>query len=458
MIWRATEWTTSEVATAVSGCLHGPDLSVRGVSTDSRESHPGALFVALRGPRFDGHEHLRMAKENGACAALVCPERVSSPPDLSFVHVQDTLTALGALGRAARRRGSAKVVGLTGSNGKTSTKELLAALLAPYGPVLKTEGNLNNAVGVPLTLLGLRPEDRFAVVEMGMNAEGEIRNLARIAEPDVAVVLNVGPAHIGELGSLEAIARAKGEMFEAAPESAVRVANVDDARVMAQLGGRGPAIRFGRAPQADVRLQTREELGDGRGQDVWFKIGDMEHRVFLPWSGVHHAMNLCAAVASVHALGLRMPDEMRLSLPAVQGRGVIRRVGAWSVVDDTYNANRASTLASLEAMAEQAQGRPMALLLGFMAELGEHSEREHEEVGRRAAQLGVNWLAAFGAGAEPAVGAAREEGVDARFEPFDEASLWSWIESRLDDQPWWILVKGSRASRMERFVKRLGAG
>jgi UDP-N-acetylmuramoyl-tripeptide--D-alanyl-D-alanine ligase len=455
VIWRASEWTASEVASAVGGRLIGADVRLAGVSTDSREAHEAALFVALTGPRFDGHAYAAVARDHGARAILGRADALSVA-GVSVIDVADPLVALGALGRAARRRASARVVGLTGSNGKTSTKELLAALLASHGPVLKTEGNLNNAIGVPLTLLGLTPEHAFAVVEMGMNAEGEIAQLVRLAEPDVGMVLNIGPAHIGELGSLEAIARAKGEMFRAVAPGAVKVANADDRRVMEQLGVRRPRVTFGRATDADVRLVSRTVLGEAGGQRLVFTIGEEEHEIRLSWPGEHHASNLGGALACAVALGLQLPGRLDLDVGAVAGRGVRHRFGPWTVIDDAYNANRGSAEAALRSLVEDARG-PTALLFGAMAELGEHGPSEHRAVGRLAAQLGVDVVGTYGVGAEALAEAARDGGLgSAHHEPEDVDALWSWFRGRLDSRPWSILLKGSRSAAMERFLKRFG--
>lgn len=454
MIWQPRRDSSESVARAVGGVHVGPVRTLAGVGTDSREDCPEGLFVALVGPRFDGHVHVADALAKGAVAALVVEGRGTEAP--TRIEVEDTTAALGRLGRTARRESAATVFGLTGSNGKTSSKELLAGLLEAIGqgPTHRTPGNLNNAIGLPMTLLGLEERHRTAVIEMGMNARGEIDALTRLCEPDVVLVLNVGPAHIGKLGSLEAIAEAKGEAFRAAPTGALRIGNADDPRVMAQLDDAGGGLRYGWAEDADVRIVERRRTEDG--QTV--RIASPELAVHLPWSGAHQASNLAAAVACCVAAGFAMPQEidLRARLQPLPGRGARRRRGRWTIVDESYNANPASTVAALRAVVEEGAQGPVMLLMGAMDELGDHAEAGHAEVGRRAAELGVTFVGAFGPGAEPVCVAAAAAGVDAHHEADDADALAARAEAVLDDRPWWILVKGSRASGMERFVRRLG--
>lgn len=454
MIWQPRPDTSQSVARAVGGVHVGPERGLAGVGTDSREACPEGLFVALVGPRFDGHAHVADAVRQGAVAALVMKGQGAEAT--TRIEVDDTTLALGRLGRSARRQSSAVVFGLTGSNGKTSSKELLAALLEAVGrgPTHRTPGNLNNAIGLPMTLLGLEARHRTAVIEMGMNARGEIDALTRTCEPDVVLVLNVGPAHIGNLGSLEAIAKAKGEAFRAAPSGATRVGNADDPRVMAQLDAAGGGLRYGWAEEADARIVERVRRVDG--QTV--RLVGPELVAHLPWSGAHQASNLAAAVACCVAAGFPLPKEIDLRgrLQPLAGRGARRRAGTWTLVDESYNANPASAVAALKAVVEEANGAPVMLLMGAMGELGEHAEAGHAEVGRQAADLGVAFVGAFGPGAQPVAATAAAAGIEAHHETDDEEALVARARAVLDDRPWWILIKGSRASGMERFARRLG--
>ncbi|MEM1022361.1 MAG: UDP-N-acetylmuramoyl-tripeptide--D-alanyl-D-alanine ligase [Myxococcota bacterium] len=455
MIWQPRPGSSESVARAVDGVHVGPVRALAGVGTDSREDCTGGLFVALVGPRFDGHAHVGEALAKGAAAALV--RRGRGQEAATRIEVEDTTAALGRLGRSARRTSSATVFGLTGSNGKTSSKELLAGLLEAIGrgPCHRTPGNLNNAIGLPMTLLGLG-EHRSAVIEMGMNAPGEIDELTRLCEPDVVLVLNVGPAHIGRLGSLEAIAEAKGEAFRAAPQDAIRVANADDPRVMAQLEASGHSgLSYGWSPRAHIRIAERSPFPGG--QSVRFHEPDLV--IELPWAGAHQASNAAAAVACCVAAGLELPSrvDLRAQLAPLSGRGARLRRGPWTIVDESYNANPASTEAALRAVIEEAGESPVMLLMGAMGELGAHGERGHAKVGQRAAELGVAFVGTLGEGAEATAAAAAAAGVPSHHEREDAEALQSQAEAVLDDRPWWILVKGSRASRMERFAQRLGA-
>lgn len=453
--------TASFVADTVEGALYGADHPILSITTDSRNVNEGALFVALRGPTYDGHAFIEAAASAGCVAAMVEADRVQQAraSGLVTITVEDTLRGLGRLANALRRRSSAKIIGLTGSSGKTSTKAICAAMLSAHGlRTHATPGNLNNEVGVPLTLFGLEQEHEFGVIEMGMNARGEIERLTRIVEPDVGLLINIGWAHVGELGSIEEVARAKGELFESAPAGCLLVANADDHRVMERLAASGRnATTFGTSDAADVVLEGRIQDASG-GQRVRLRSSGRETEIRIPWAGAHHAMNVAAAAAAIGAAGVQLRESVTLDLDPPRGRGSVHVVGAWHVVDESYNANADSVIAALEAVVERASGAPTALLLGAMNELGPFSVDEHARVGRRAAQLGVRLVAAFGAGAEPTADAASRGGVEASFQAEDDSALWSWLRERLDGGRWWILVKGSRASGMERFLRRFEEG
>jgi UDP-N-acetylmuramoyl-tripeptide--D-alanyl-D-alanine ligase len=354
------------------------------------------------------------------------------------------------------------VLALTGSNGKTTTKEMVAAIQAAARPCLKTEGNLNNLIGLPMTLLGAQAHHQVAVVEMGMNKPGEIARYAEIAEPDAGLVLNVGPAHIGELGSIEAIADAKGELFAGLHPGAVAVANLDDPRVMGQVPrSAARLLTFGRDLGADVCLLAAAPRAEG-GQDLVLRVDGAEVQAFLPLDGAHNALNAAGAVA----LATARPDLAPASLAAVVeglakvvvpgGRLAARAMAGLWVIDDGYNANRASMEAALATAAARARARGVGLvaLLGEMRELGAFSEAEHARVGQVAAEVGAAAVAAFGPGAGPIAAAAAAAGVPAHHEAEDEAALYAWARER------WrpgdvVLVKGSRGIRMERFLRRL---
>ena len=468
MITRRATWTSQQVADATGGTLTGrPRRALSGVSTDTREAMDGQLFVALSGARFDAHDFLSKAVDQGARALLV--DKTKAPKampegDYDVIRVKDVLTALGDLGRAHRRRWGGPVFALTGSNGKTTTKEMAAAILGVSRSVLKTDGNLNNLIGVPMTLLGIEKHHEAAVVEMGMNQLGEIARYTEIAEPNVGVVINIGPAHIGELGSIQNIAKAKGELYRGLPAAAMLVVNADDPLVlMVAKEAQRPNHRvrtFGRAPHADVCLQASEELQDG-GQRLEMSVDGRSIEVTLPLSGTHNADNAAAAVALVtaHPEVVVNLDDIVAGLSSVTvGGGRMRsvRIGPYFVVDDSYNANSASMQAAIETLAKLAarQSRRLVAVLGEMRELGAFSEGEHRKVGNVVARHQVAVLAAFGPDAAPLGDAATAAGIAARHESTDADALFDWLHAQLKDGDL-VLVKGSRGIRMEQFIERL---
>lgn len=445
MIKRASHWTSSEVARAVGGTLLGPDdLELTGVSTDTRDALEHSLFVALTGERFDAHDFVDRAVEGGASALLVSKD-VSVPPGVAVIRVEDTLFALGELARAHRGRMNARVIGLTGSNGKTTTKEMLAAVLGVGWKTLKTEGNLNNLIGVPMTVLGMTREHDVAVIEMGMNTPGEIGRYTQIADPDVGLVINVGPAHIGRLGSMEAIAKAKGELYAGLRSDAVAVVNADDPWVVQVASDVARRVTFGRE-RGEVRLLNVTDAEGG--QKIEVSVAGDRIEATIPFEGEHNAVNATAAIAAAHALGAPL-DWAGSGLPSsarIAGRLSFVTVGPYVLVDDCYNANAASMAAAIKTASARAkrEGRRFVALLGEMRELGEFSEEQHASVGRLAAEHAA-LVASFGPLAKPIGGRHEDEDVDA---------LYTWLRSELRDGDL-ILIKGSRGMRMERFVRRL---
>jgi UDP-N-acetylmuramoyl-tripeptide--D-alanyl-D-alanine ligase len=451
-------FTLAEIAAAVRGeVVRGaPDLRVAGVSTDSRTALPGDLFVALRGPRFDGHAFLAAAAERGAAAALVARDALPVAAELPLVAAEDTLRALGDLAARHRRRCRAEVVGVTGSAGKTTTKEMAAAILSRRGPTLRTRGNLNNLIGLPLTVFGLGPEHRYAVLEMGMSRLGEIARLAEIARPNVGVVTNVAAAHTAGVGGIEGVARAKGELFAALGEADVAAVNLDDPRIAALRPGlRSRVVTFGRQPAADVRL-LGEPAVSFAGTRARVRVGGAEVEIALPQIGVHQVENALAAMAVSHALGIpaeEMPPGLAAT-EAVAGRMTVRQARGVTLLDDTYNANPRSVAMALETLAALAGGGRAVAVLGDMLELGEESAAEHREVGRLAARRCAA-LFAFGPEAAQAAAGAREAGLAEVFHSADAEEMAQALRAsvRAGDV---VLVKGSRGMRMERIVEALG--
>ncbi|HUR40673.1 MAG TPA: UDP-N-acetylmuramoyl-tripeptide--D-alanyl-D-alanine ligase [Verrucomicrobiae bacterium] len=430
--------------------LHGNDARFTRVITDTRQLAPGDLFVALKGERFDGHHFIEQARKAGAVGALVSE---AQPSNLPQVVVGDTLAALQALAVSWRGDFHIPVVGVTGSNGKTTVKQMLSSILARRGPVLATIGNLNNHIGVPLTLLSMRDEHKTAVVEMGANHPGEIAALAALAQPDIGVVNNAGDAHLEGFGSREGVARAKGEMFEAL-EHGVSVINVDDdyAPLWRELA-RGDVITFGLSDDADVRAVHARPEPPEAPVAMEFELRTPEGRVGvkLPLPGLHNVRNALAAAACAVAAGLDARDIAAglLGVRPASGRLTWRRAhnGA-RLLDDTYNANPSSLRAGLELLAG-VQGRRW-LVLGDMAELGRGAEQMHFAAGEDARALGIERLYAAGPLAREAAKGFGDGAV--HFE--DVAALVAEVRERLAPDVA-LLVKGSRSARMERVVAGL---
>lgn len=434
----------SELAAILGSPMSGDDLPLAAVATDSRQLPHGALFVALRGERFDGHDFIGRARAAGAAAALV--ER---PGDwgLPYLLVEDSRLALGQLAAAWRRRLGLPLVAVTGSNGKTTVKEMTAAILRQQGPTLSTAGNFNNDIGLPLTLLGLGAEHEHAVVEMGASGAGEIAYLAGLAQPTVGVITNAGPAHLEGFGSLEGVARGKGELLQALPADAVAVFNADDAyaALWREFADGRRVLDFGIERPAAVRAQ------DMAGSQFNLHTPAGKAAVELPLPGRHNIMNALAAAAAATALAVPLPLIVAglEAMADVPGRLQRRQAphGAW-LLDDTYNANPNSLRVGLEVLATESSER--WLVLGDMAELGPEAAVLHAEAGELARSLGVHRL--FTIGALAAAAAARFGCCGEHFD--DKADLIARLTELL--QPGvTVLVKGSRSSGMEQVVDAL---
>ncbi len=432
------------------------------VCTDTRKLSPGCLFVALKGERFDAHDFLHKAVEGGAGALLV-EEGHSVLPSLAasafegvgVYAVADTLQGLGALARFHRRRFGADVpVGAVGgSNGKTTTKEMVAAILETRGPALRTQGNFNNEVGLPLTLFGFGPEHVAAVLELGMNLAGEMDRLTRIAEPHAAVLTVIQPEHLEGLGTLEGVAKAETELFRALGSDATAVVNLDEPLIAREASGlRCKVVTFGRHEKADVRLVDVEKRGrDGllarvqEGGRVW--------EVPLAFLGEHNAFNATAAFALARALGYSAEacvTGLGNARPYARRLNVLDAPGGLVVLDDCYNANTQSVIAALDTVRDLAasQGGRAVAVLGDMLELGPGELDEHRQVGRHASAA-VELLALFGPRSKSTCEAA---GKGAQFE--DVGALVEWLRPQLRERDV-VLVKGSRGMRLERVVDAL---
>ena len=456
--------TLGNLARAVDGRLCGgePSAVVHGLSIDSRTLNPGDLFVAIRGDRFDGHRFVADAIARGAMGALVSDEAVLRPAPSVWLVVEDTLHALQAASRYVRRASGATVVAITGSAGKTTTKELTAAVLGSRYRVFRSRGNLNNHIGLPLSLLELRTRPEIAVVELGMNAPGEISRLVEIAEPEVRVWTNVMEAHAAFFPSIEAIADAKAEILEGATDKTVVVANADDERVMARVAGwRGRLATFGIHADADVSATEVEDCGlDGTRAVVRTPVGAA--RVATPLLGCGNLANVLAAITV--AIQLQVPltaaAERVETVEATPGRGQVHRLSnGVVVVDDSYNANPTAVIAALQTMARDRRGGRRVAVLGEMLELGRRAESLHAETGRAVVAAGVGLLVTVGGGPARALG---DAAIEAGLPPADvlhcedSDSAATRLSPLLRDGDL-VLVKGSRGIRTETVVTRLVA-
>jgi len=471
-------WTVAHLLAATGGRLLGEKNTalLGGITIDSRIVQNGDVFLALHGENFDGHDFLAPACEKGAGALLVDRDVQEITHALPVIVVEDTLKALGDLAAYRRRllREDCTVVAMTGSSGKTTVKEMTAAIFAQYyageefgpHPVLKTKGNYNNLIGLPLSLLPLSAEHQVAILEMGMNRVGEIARLTAIADPDIACITNVQAAHLEELGNLEGVTAAKGELFAGLREAAIRVINYDDPQVV-KLAGKflGPSLGFavtaaGRRHKPEVRVTRTVGLG-AKGSRFTLQIGGWKKRLSLVVPGVHNVHNAAAAAAICTAAGVD-PESI------VQGLDCYRTMdkrmefvnlpGGLRCLNDCYNANPSSMAAALKTVVSFCADCRKIAALGDMLELGENALAAHYEIGQQAARLGYDMLALTGNFSREVARGAREGGMgkDQVHLFGDTVAIADWlyhllISGQLSEDDW-LLVKGSRGMRMEKLL------
>ena len=477
--------TAASVASAASGAVVAgdPGRTFDGVSIDTRTLKAGELFFAVRGERFDGAEFAAAAIDAGAAGVVVprgwnarfvgersagaarsataSAERAGTTRNVVVIEVADTTVALQGLGRAIRRESGAKVVAITGSAGKTTTKEVTSELLSTRYRVIRNRGNFNNHIGLPLSLIELRQRPEIAVVELGMNHAGEISTLVRVAEPDVRVWTNVGEAHVGFFGSVDAIADAKAEIFEAARPSDLLVANADDPRIAPRLAAfRGRVVTFGIDRAAEVRASTIVDRGtEGTAARITTARGAID--ITTPLVGRANLANVLAATAVALEFDVPLEDIATKAAtlgPAAHRGEIVRLAGGITVIDDSYNANPTATRRALDVLAA-ARGSRRVAVIGEMLELGDHAIALHAEVGRAVAAAGVDMLlavggAAAGALADAAVDAGMSKTSVRHFATSDEAADAAVADIRAGDV---VLVKGSRGVKTDRVVDRLKA-
>jgi UDP-N-acetylmuramoyl-tripeptide--D-alanyl-D-alanine ligase len=441
----------AEFVSAVGG--FDPEHLAQGYSIDSRSVRAGQLFFAVKGERLDGHDFVEQALGNGAIAAVVRKDQLSRyPRERRLLAVEDTLVALQTLATAVRKLWGKPLIAVTGSAGKTTTKEAIAHVLSARFRVLKSEGNFNNHFGLPLMLLKLEPEYDVAVIEMGMSHAGEIRTLARIAQPEIGVVTNVAPVHLEFFDSLAGIARAKYELVESLPANGVAVLNADDEYV-SQFGRdfKGKVVMYGTRAAADVRAENVQSNGtDGVEFDV--VIGRVREHATLPLVGEHNVLNALAAVAVGLERGLNPVEavgELATLAPADK-RGQVLQVGNITVINDCYNSNPKALEAMVDALATMTAKRRI-VVAGEMLELGPAGDEMHRRAGEHIAEKKIDVLVGVRGLAQAMVEGARKAGTPAEFMATpEEAGEWLAREARDGDV---VLLKASRGVKLEKALE-----
>jgi UDP-N-acetylmuramoyl-tripeptide--D-alanyl-D-alanine ligase len=439
-----------------AGALHGarllsgdPDTRIESIVTDSRAAGPGALFCALEGERADGHDFLDDVQAAGAAAVLCRTGRSRTLAGMCVLEADDPLTALGAIARQVRRAWGGKVIGIAGSNGKTSTKDMLAALCAPHVPTLATHRNHNNRLGLPLTLFRLEPEHALCICELGTSEVGELGDLAAIAEPDIGVVTNIAPEHLEFLGDIEGVAREEASLLAALPGAGDAVVPVAEPLLAPYLRSDVRTTTFGE-PGGDVRCLTWEPVVAGT-HAVLDVLGERTE-LKVPLRAPHHAANLAAAAAAYARAGLPVAalaqGAAAIELSPLRGQEIERR-GGGLLVNDAYNANPVSLESALGALVERAAGARTVAVLGHMAELGPDALLWHEEAGRASARLGIDVVVGVGE-------------LSASYSTAAEGSEWHYAADvaeaaellpRILRPGDFVLLKGSRSAGIERLAE-----
>jgi UDP-N-acetylmuramoyl-tripeptide--D-alanyl-D-alanine ligase len=455
-----------EVLRATRGrLLQGEEkTSFRGISTDSRTVAEGELFIALKGERFDGHHFAIEALKKKAGGVIIEEDKVRDirwngyRPSV-VIAVKDALHALGDIARERRRQFGTPVVALTGSNGKTTTKEMISGCLATTFPVLKTKGNLNNLIGLPLTLLNLTEQERIVVLEMGMNVPGEIRRLTEIAEPDVGLITNIERVHLEGMGSLEGIREEKGELFRKMRQDGTILVNQDDPRIVDLASEfRGQKITFGIDHPAEVMAKEIRLQGVGRTSFTLMMEG-VTMEITLPFLGGHFVPNALSAIAAASLFGIeleKVKEALEHLSPFPMRMEVLRPRGGITLINDAYNANPRSMELALEILSEmKGKGRGIAVL-GDMRELGEYSVEAHQLIGKRVGELFIDFLLALGEEAPVLVESAMRHGLGSEKAKIVESHAEAVsILKKMIRHGDWILVKGSRKMGMEKIAEGL---
>ena len=441
----------------LAGAEGGPFSSV---FTDTRDPCPDGLFFALKGPNFDAHAFIEKALDAGAAGVVVSDESAlpaSLTPEHFAICVTDTREALLKVAGKSRREHRAKVVAITGSVGKTTMKNMVAAALAPFGKVGRTPGNFNNEIGLPLTLCGMEGDEDFLVLELGMSAPGEIGSLTAVAAPDIGLVTGASASHLEFFKDVDGIADAKAELFDMLGPDTIAVANADDERILSRARAlhQGRLISYGHA--ADASCRVVDVRADADGVSGTIACGDWKGTVDIPALGQHHALHAAGALAVVHACGLDLDRAAQGIQDGYRGEkhrmSLLRAQGGVTILDDSYNANPASMGAALQTFGELAQGASRKIaVLGSMLELGEDSPGFHRYCGHLVAQIGFERLFVVGPYARDVAEGAAQGGVAFILTADDVAELRDQIEEAAIDGSW-ILLKGSRGGRLERILE-----
>lgn len=453
--------TLGDIASVLNGALKGGKngCCATGVSTDSRKIAPGDVFFALKGPNFDGHAFVNDVMAKGASVVVVdnadCLKGLAA--SAPAIVVDDTLKALGALASHVRALHRIPFIAITGSAGKTTTKEMCAAILSISRNVLKTEGNKNNLIGLPLTIFRLTEAHEAAVVELGISEDWEMERLVDICRPDVSLITNIGRGHLKTLGSLEGVARAKGPIFTMLPAHGVKAVNLDDPYVVKTAGEGGAKVTYSMKGKADVSVEGYSAEDGLAGARAVYNVRGRRITVRFSSPGVMNVLNGAAAIAATLPLGVpleHMVEGLETWTP-VKGRMGVIRAGGYTLIDDTYNANPESMNSALRTLKE-ARGRKVAVL-GDMLELGAASDAEHKGIGRLAAEVGVEVLVAIGSSSETTAEGARAAGLKDVFS-FNSKRNAIELLKRILHEGDTVLVKGSRGIALEEVVEGLKAG
>jgi UDP-N-acetylmuramoyl-tripeptide--D-alanyl-D-alanine ligase len=440
----------STLASKLNGKLLGPDVSYTGLSLDSRTIKPGELFIAIRGEKFDGHKFIEGAKQRGAAAALV--ERAFDT-DLPLLQIIDTRKALGDLAKQHRGQFSIPIIALTGSCGKTTTKEMIRSILAEVGPVLTNIKNFNNDIGLPLTLLNLNARHRYAVIEMGANHAGEIAYLTKLTRPDVALITNIGPAHLQGFGSMAGVAQAKAEIFFNLAQHGVAIMNADDpfASTWQKQCAAYRVVRFGLSDLSDFTASNIQIDTEGKASFLLRTPEGKEMMISLSLPGQHHVMNALAAAAAASQVGVEL-SQIKSGLEKTQpvpGRVIVSKtkIGA-TLIDDSYNANPSSVAVALKLLAHY-PGRRI-FVMGDMGELGENAAQYHREMGQLAKELNIEEVYTCG---DLSKETAEAFGAAAKHFPNHQELILA-LKAKLQSDVT-ILIKGSRSAQMEKVAAAL---